>query len=209
MNPNRAKQAKPASSQQQDQAGQTLAAKKPKHSGPDKHDQYIRDPLAHFLSIPWAAKALTDPAVLDIVVSDRTRLATGDKQFVRSILSSETTVRACVTYFLTVPSQQQQQQEEKKTLLSASGGHHGAGEGGQQPLSKSKALLQGGGPENGEGPEKPFLLFNALLDLGEDLCGFRGTLHGGALVVLLDETMCAAADNQSSESCLPMTQQSS
>lgn len=208
MNPNRAKQAKPANSQQQDQAGQTLAVNKPKHSGPDKHDQYIRDPLAHFLSIPWAAKALTDPAVLDIVVSDRTRLATGDKQFVRSILSSETTVRACVTYFLKVPPPPQQQhheprqQQEKKRLFPTSG-HQEVGEGVQQPLSKSKALLQGGGPENGEGPEKPFLLFNALLDLGEDLCGFKGTLHGGALVVLLDETMCAAADNQSSESCLP------
>jgi hypothetical protein len=60
-------------------------------------------------------------------------------------------------------------------------------------------LLQGGGARDGEDPEKPFLLFNALLDLGEDLCGHKGTLHGGALVVLLDETMCAAADNQSRE----------
>jgi acyl-coenzyme A thioesterase PaaI-like protein len=35
--------------------------------------------------------------------------------------------------------------------------------------------------------------------MGEGLCGFKGTLHGGALAVLLDETMCSAADNQSRE----------
>ncbi|KAK3294808.1 HotDog domain-containing protein [Chaetomium fimeti] len=64
-------------------------------------------------------------------------------------------------------------------------------------VPKSRALLRGGGAQDGEDPERPFLLFNALLDLGEDLCGHKGTLHGGALMVLLDETMGAAANNQS------------
>jgi acyl-coenzyme A thioesterase PaaI-like protein len=138
----------------------------------------MADPLAHFLSIPWAAKLLTDPAVLDIWVSDRRPLASGEKQFVRSVLSSEATVRACVTFSLRVPASAE----------------------GKRAVSKSAALLRGGGPEDGEDPERrPFLLFSALLDMGEGLCGFKGTLHGGALAVLLDETMCSAADNQSRE----------
>ncbi|KAH6631833.1 HotDog domain-containing protein [Chaetomium tenue] len=141
------------------------------------HHQATADPLAHFLAIPWTARLLTDPAAFGIVVSDRRPLASGDKQFVRSVLSSATTVRACVTFFLRLPPQ-------------------GAEKKGVVPVSKSRALLQGGGPRDGEDPERPFLLFNALLDLGEDLCGHKGTMHGGALGVLLDETMCAAADNQ-------------
>ncbi|KAK3902120.1 HotDog domain-containing protein [Staphylotrichum tortipilum] len=156
------------------------STKQAKLSGPGKHNQYIKNPLAHFLAIPWTARALTDPAVLDIVVSDRSQLAAGDMQFVRDTLNSATTVRACVTYFLKLPSRDKPEEEQQ-----------------QQPVSKNKALLQGGGLQDGEDPNKPFLLFNALLDLGEGMCGFKGMLHGGAVVVLLDEMMCAAADNQS------------
>ena len=83
----------------------------------------------------------------------------------------------------------------------AAAGFAGAEEG-LRPLSKSAELLRGGGRENGETRDRPFLLFNVFLDLGEDLCGFKGTLHGGAMGVFLDETMCAAADNQSRECCL-------
>ncbi len=68
-----------------------------------------------------------------------------------------------------------------------------------QELSKSKALLQGGGPANGEDPMDPFLLFSALLDLGEDLCGFASTLHGGLFAVLMDEVMGTAANFQARE----------
>ena len=164
-----------------------------KHTTPAKHDQYLADPLGHFLGIPWTARALAEPGVLDIVVSDRSRLASGDMQFVRTVLSSETTVRACVTYFRRVPPRWDDDDKLRVVLPTVVG----------EPLSKSRALLRGGGPEDGEEPERPFLLFHALLDLGEDMCGFKGTLHGGALVVFLDETMCAAADNQSRELLLP------
>lgn len=174
----------------QDLEQMAAANDKSKLNGPGKHNQYIKNPLAHFLAIPWTAKALTDPAVLDIVVSDRSPLAAGDMQFVRDTLNSATTVRACVTYYLRLPSrdvpeeEQKQKQQQQQQLV---------------PASKSKALLQGGGLQDGEDPNKPFLLFNALLDLGEGMCGFKGMLHGGAVVVLLDEMMCAAADNQSRE----------
>ncbi|KAK4039021.1 HotDog domain-containing protein [Parachaetomium inaequale] len=149
-------------------------------SPPEAHNQPIADPLAHFLAIPWTARLLTDPSAFGIVVSDRRPLASGEKQFVRGVLNGEATVRACVTFLVRVPP---------------SPSSNGSG-GGIGLLSKSKALLQGGGPQDGEDPEKPFLLFNALLDLGEGMCGFKGMLHGGAVVVLLDETMCAAANNQ-------------
>jgi hypothetical protein len=153
-----------------------------KHTTPPRHDQYLADPLGHFLGIPWTARALTDPGALGVVVSDRSRLPSGDMQFVRTVLSGAQTVRACVTYFRRVPPLWRD----------------------EDPLSASRALLQGGGPRDGEDPRRPFLLFNVLLDLGEDMCGFKGTLHGGALSVFLDETMCAAADNQSRE-CLRQT----
>lgn len=59
--------------------------------------------------------------------------------------------------------------------------------------------MAGGGKGEGEDPRNPFLLFNALLDLGEDLCGFAGTLHGGVFAVLLDEVMGTAANFQARE----------
>ncbi|KAH6856578.1 HotDog domain-containing protein [Chaetomium sp. MPI-CAGE-AT-0009] len=156
-------------------------------SVPQKHHhQAVADPLAHFLAIPWAARLLTDPAAFGIVVSDRRPLASGDKQFVRSVMSSATTVRACVTFFVRLPPASGMGMELNQGVVVARG-----------PVSKSRALLQGGGARDGEDPERPFLLFNALLDLGEDLCGHKSTLHGGALMVMLDETMGAAADNQS------------
>jgi hypothetical protein len=184
----------------QSQSGPTV--KKPKHSGPKDHNQYNPDPLAHFLAIPWAAKLLTDPAAFDIVVSDRRILPSGDKQFVRSVMNSETTVRACITFLLKLPPQKEEGQRGvcPAPPFDGMGGHAADTDG--KPISKSKKLLQGGGPENGEDPEKPFLLSNVLVDLGEGLCGYRGMLHGGALMVLLDEAMCAAADNQSRE-CVP------
>ncbi|AEO66851.1 uncharacterized protein THITE_2115324 [Thermothielavioides terrestris NRRL 8126] len=155
------------------QGGQHI--EKPAHSCPEGHNQVIQDPLAHFLAIPWTAKLLADPAAFDIAVVDRRLLPTGDKQFIRSVLNSPTTVRACVVFWMRMPTTPPAQ--------------------GAPPISKSRALLQGGGPQNGEDPEKPFLLFNALVDLGEDLCGYRGVLHGGLTAVLLDETMCSVSDS--------------
>jgi hypothetical protein len=172
----------------------------------------VANPLAHFLSIPWTARLLTDPSAFGIVVSDRRPLASGEKQFVRGVLNSEATVRACVSFLVRVlsPLEKAGREEEGKGVrplavfddqgVGGNGGSRGNGSGGGIGLlPRSKALLQGGGPQDGEDPERPFLLFNALLDLGEGLCGFKGTLHGGAVVVLLDETMCSAAHNQCGE----------
>jgi hypothetical protein len=194
----KAQQPRPDARQQNGQIIQ-----KPKHCGPEDHNQYIRDPLAHFLAIPWAAKLLTDPAAFDIVVSDRRSLPSGDKQFVRSVISSEKTVRACVTFLLKVPPQKEEGQRGVCPAPPFDGlAAHGPTDAEGKLISKSKKLLEGGGPENGEDPDKPFVLSNVFVDLGEGLCGYRGMLHGGALMVLLDEAMCAAADNQSSE-CAP------
>ncbi|KAK0643593.1 HotDog domain-containing protein [Cercophora newfieldiana] len=146
------------------------------HSAPENHNQFIKDPVAHFRAIPWCATLLNDPAVLETIVVDRRPLASGESNFVRRVMNSATTVRACVTFFRMVKA-----------------GKGLAPEGG---LSKSEALLRGGGKEDGEDRRNPFLLFNALLDLGEDLCGFRGTLHGGLFAVLMDEVMGTAANFQ-------------
>ncbi|KAL2167399.1 hypothetical protein VTG60DRAFT_1349 [Thermothelomyces hinnuleus] len=193
------------------QRGQKKKKMQPAHSGLEDHNQHVADPLAHFLSIPWAARLLTDPATFGVVVPDRRPLASGDKRLVRSVLNGTGTVRACVTFFVKLPAhgeekgndEDKEEEEEEEWWCAGSeprrGGHddNGGGTRSLLPLSRSTALLRGGGAQDGEDPERPFLLFNALLDLGEDLCGYKGMMHGGALAVILDETMCAAADNQS------------
>ncbi|KAL2200548.1 HotDog domain-containing protein [Corynascus similis CBS 632.67] len=164
------------------------------HPSQEEHNQYIPDPVGHFLSIPWTARLLTDPAVFGVVVPDRRPLASGDRRLVWKVFNGAGTVRACVTFFVKLPTTTPQREGRGK------GSELGKGDDEllPHPLTKSKALLRGGGPLDGENPERPFLMFNVLLDLGEDLSGFRGMLHGGALAVVLDEAMAAAADNQTS-----------
>lgn len=154
---------------------------------PAGHSQFIKDPLAHFKSMPWCAELLSDPMILETVVPDRRTLPSGQYNFVRRVMSGATTVRACVSF---VQRLQQQQ--------SGAGGDGERVEG--KAVSASKPLLQGGGPADGEDARNPFLLFNALLDLGEDLCSYPNTLHGGLFVVLMDEVMSTAANIQTSES---------
>jgi len=165
------------------------------HPSQEEHNQYIPDPVGHFLSIPWTARLLTDPAVFGVVVPDRRPLASGDRRLVWKVFNGAGTVRACVTFFVKLPTTTTQREGRGK------GSELGKGDDElpPHPLTKSKALLRGGGPLDGENPERPFLMFNVLLDLGEDLSGFRGVLHGGALAVVLDEAMAAAADNQTCE----------
>ncbi|KAK5660242.1 hypothetical protein OQA88_12780 [Cercophora sp. LCS_1] len=146
------------------------------HSAPTNHNQAIKDPLAHFKAIPWCAKLLADPAILDTIIVDRNPLASGESNFVRRTMNSPTTVRACVTFFRTL--------QDRRSDVKG------------DDLSKSKLLTSGGGKGEGEDPRNPFLLFSALLDLGEDLCGFASTLHGGVYAVLLDEVMGTAANFQ-------------
>ncbi|KAI1503915.1 HotDog domain-containing protein [Biscogniauxia marginata] len=50
---------------------------------------------------------------------------------------------------------------------------------------------------NGEDPRNPFLVFNALVDLGEDCNSYVATMHGGLYGVLMDEVMGTAANQQS------------
>lgn len=162
--------------------GRVGPAVKP-HSAPEQHNQFIKDPVAHFKAIPWAGKLLNDPAVLDIIVVDRRPLATGESNFVRRVMNSGTTVRACVTFFRMLHPPGGRSRGKELTMPAAE-------------LTQSKALLQGGGAADGEDPANPFLLLNALLDLGEDLCSYPGTLHGGLFAVLMDEVMGTAANFQ-------------
>ncbi|KAL1839056.1 hypothetical protein VTJ49DRAFT_1920 [Mycothermus thermophilus] len=129
---------------------------KPRHHGPANHNQYISDPLAHFLAIPWTTALLKDPAVLAIEVTDRRPHPDGRERLMKRVMNSVGTVRACVTF------------------VSVSSGRKG-----------------------GEDPKRGSLLFHVLLDLGEDLCGYQGVMHGGAIMLMLDEAMCSAANNQS------------
>lgn len=151
------------------------------HSAPTNHNQFIKDPIAHFRAIPWCATLLNDAALLNTVVCDRRPLPSGESNFVRRVVNSGTTVRACITFFRMVnppPS------KSGKAIIPATS------------LSRNAALLSGGGAADSENPRNPFLLFNALLDLGEDLCGYTNTLHGGLFTVLMDEVMGTAANFQ-------------
>jgi len=166
------------------QTGTGGPAVKP-HSAPENHSQFIKDPVAHFRAIPWCATLLNDPAVLDVIVVDRRPLATGESSFVRKVMNSGTTVRACVTFFRMLQPPGGKGGKSRETLAA--------------PISKSEALMRGGGPSDGEDPKNPFLLLSALLDLGEDLCSFTNTLHGGLFAVFMDEVMGTAANFQAGE----------
>ncbi|KAI1142322.1 Thioesterase/thiol ester dehydrase-isomerase [Hypoxylon sp. FL0543] len=75
----------------------------------------------------------------------------------------------------------------------------------KKPLSASEALIGGGGKDNGEDPRNPFILFNALADLGPDLQSFAGTMHGGLYNVLMDEVMGTAANFQAKHGAYTIT----
>ncbi|KAI1776873.1 Thioesterase/thiol ester dehydrase-isomerase [Hypoxylon cercidicola] len=161
------------------------------HSAPADHNQCVPDPLAHFKAIPWCASLLSDRAVVSVVVPDRRPLPTGESNFIRKTMNSPTTVRASLSFLRVVEpadipaggDEQQQKKKEKKKKK-------------KKPLSESEPLLRGGGPDDGEDPRSPFLLCNALADLGEDCTSYVGTMHGGLYGVLMDEVMGTAANFQ-------------
>ncbi|KAI1334845.1 HotDog domain-containing protein [Xylariaceae sp. FL0016] len=155
------------------------------HSAPENHGQFVADPVAHFAAIPWCAALLHDPAVLQVIVPERQPLPSGESNFVRKTMNSGSTVRACVTFIRPVRS------SSKKSSSSSSSSET------PPPLSRCAELLTPGGAAAGETPQAPFLLFGALLDLGEDCASYASTLHGGLYGVLLDEVMGTAANTQS------------
>lgn len=156
------------------------------HSAPDNHNQPVADPIAYFKALPWCHALLSDPAVIKVIVVDRRPLESGESNFMRKTVNTATTVKACVTFFRLLNS--------PKTALVPSNASASAV---SRPLSASAALLSGGGKENGEDPRNPFLLFNALLEMGVDCQGYAGTLHGGLFAVIMDEVMGTAANFQS------------
>ncbi|KAL2267652.1 hypothetical protein VTJ83DRAFT_4929 [Remersonia thermophila] len=179
MDPNNKPKAEHPNSQQQQEPGplENKPIPKPRHHGPANHNQHVSDPLAHFLTIPWAAALLTDPAVLGIEVTDRRPRPDGYARLMRSVVNGSGTVRACVS-FVTMRS-------EGSSVASRgeSGGGDGGGGGGGGGRTKTR-----------EDPKRPFLQFHVLLDVGEDLCGYPGVMHGGAIMLMLDEAMGSAAN---------------
>ncbi|KAK0735706.1 HotDog domain-containing protein [Apiosordaria backusii] len=155
-------------------------------SAPENHNQFVQDPLSHFRAMPFAAALLSDPAVFETIVPDRRPLASGESNFARKVMNTGSTVRACVSFLRTLqpPSAMVKRSKSSGELIP------------MNEITKSKAILQGGGPQDGEDPKNPFLLCNALLDLGEDLCSYAGMMHGGLFAVLMDEVMGTAANFQ-------------
>ncbi|XXG98535.1 hypothetical protein Hte_004859 [Hypoxylon texense] len=177
------------------------------HSAPTDHNQSVPDPLAHFKAIPWCAALLADRAIVSVVVPDRRPLPTGESNFVRKTMNSPTTVRASVSFMRVVKPAGAAAATKKE-----SGEKENKKDGGEEkkvqkkkPLSKSEPLLSGGGPDNGEDPRNPFLLFNALADLGEDCTSYVGTMHGGLYGVLMDEVMGTAANFQTEHGAYTVT----
>ncbi|KAI1386379.1 Thioesterase/thiol ester dehydrase-isomerase [Hypoxylon trugodes] len=173
---------------------------------PNDHNQAVPDPLAHFQAIPWCAALLSDRSNLDVIVPDRRPLPSGESNFVRKTMNSPTTVKACVTFIRMVKPAKS---KAKITAPSSGGTGEVSPAGGVSPVGNGKvdkekrvkqtasqALLGGGGKENGEDPQNPFILFNALADLGIDTQSFAGTMHGGLYGVMLDEVMGTAANHQ-------------
>ncbi|KAF3061819.1 hypothetical protein GL218_04110 [Daldinia childiae] len=191
---------------------------------PTEHNQVVANPLAHFKAIPWCAALLSDPAILDIGVPDRRPLPNGDSSLVRKTMNSPTTSRACVTFYRLVKPTKPKSSSSYPSFggtgeVSPAGGsapsdsnkssRSGKGEDKEKKekksLSASEAILSGGGKENGENPRNPFVLFNALVDLGEDCQSFPGVMHGGMHGLLMDEVMGTAANAQTESDTLKQT----
>ncbi|KAI0848324.1 HotDog domain-containing protein [Daldinia vernicosa] len=185
---------------------------------PTEHNQVVADPLAHFNAIPWCAALLSDPAILEIGVPDRRPLPNGDSSLIRKTMNGPTTARACVTFYqLVKPTKPRSPSSSSPSPSPSSGEASPAGSSApsdssnkkssrssskagptneKNALSASEALLGGGGKENGENPRNPFVLFNALVDLGEDCQSYPGVMHGGMHGLLMDEVMGTAANAQ-------------
>ncbi|KAI1806172.1 HotDog domain-containing protein [Daldinia bambusicola] len=185
---------------------------------PTEHNQVVADPLAHFKAVPWCAALLSDPAIIEIGVPDRRPLPNGDSSLVRKTMNGPTTARACVTFYRLVkpikpkpsspsspsfggtgkvsPAGGSAPPDSNKSSRSSKAESKGKNPKSKPALSASEALLSGGGRENGEDPRNPFLLFNALVDLGEDVQSFPGVMHGGMHGLLMDEVMGSAANAQ-------------
>ncbi|KAE8450794.1 hypothetical protein EG329_005707 [Mollisiaceae sp. DMI_Dod_QoI] len=66
---------------------------------PSQWSQPIADPIAHFKSIPWCSKLLSSKSVVQVLVPDRTPLASTESAMVRETFNTPKTVKACVTFF--------------------------------------------------------------------------------------------------------------
>ena len=60
------------------------------------HNQPVASPVAHFKSIPWCAKLLSDRSIVSVQVPDRTPIASTESALVRETLNTPKTVKACV-----------------------------------------------------------------------------------------------------------------
>ncbi|KAI1658539.1 HotDog domain-containing protein [Daldinia decipiens] len=192
---------------------------------PAEHNQVVADPLAHFKAIPWCAALLSDPAILEIGVPDRRPLPNGGSSLIRKTMNTPTTARACVTFYQLVkpvkPVKPRSSSSSSpsfagtgevspvgagasapsgSTKSSRSSKGENKGKKQKKALSASEALLSGGGKQNGEDPRNPFVLFSALVDLGDGCQSFPGIMHGGMHGLLMDEVMGTVANSQSANS---------
>lgn len=80
------------------------------------HGQFINEPLKHFKDIPWCADLLSDKRIVHVAIPDRRPKLDGEYTLVKETLNSETTVRACITYFR-MPAKKQELRpgEDKKS----------------------------------------------------------------------------------------------
>lgn len=63
------------------------------------HGQYIEEPIKHFQSIPWCEELLRDKSIIHVAIPDRRPKLDQEYTLVKETLNSESTVRACITYF--------------------------------------------------------------------------------------------------------------
>ncbi|KAI1450262.1 HotDog domain-containing protein [Annulohypoxylon stygium] len=157
------------------------------------YHQSVPDPVAHFNAIPWCAAVLSDPRNIQITVPSRAPFPSGEANFVHKVMNTPDTVRACVTFIrLVKPSRLQ----SKFTIPTSSSGNDPKIIKDGEEAEEVPAILSGGGKENGEDPQNPFVLFHALAELGVNCQSFPGIMHGGLYGVILDEVMGTAANKQ-------------
>lgn len=141
------------------------------------------DNISYFTSIPWCARLLSPssssshtPLRILAPPSRTPKPLTGEDSLFARTLQTHGAIRAGLCFYPRLDD------------ASPSGGHVKQGQQGQRNGGKAQQDKHKGEKRGGDG-EQGITEMNLLFDLGDDLNGWPGVLHGGIVATLIDEAM--------------------
>jgi hypothetical protein len=127
------------------------------------HNQPVAEPIEHFKAIPWCNKLLTQKSVLQVIVPDRTPIASTESSLVRETLNTPNTVKSCITFLRYIKSKE----------------GDNVGEDKKNPFLQVCALLDLGSQINGYAKTAHGGFFGVVLD---EVMGTAANMQAGAFL---------------------------